>query len=162
MGVAVSDTGPLIALAKVDQLRLLNALFDKVLIPPAVYRELLAKSGAEADCLDRALQDFIELAPALQIPPEVTVATSSLDRGEREAVALAYSRQALLIIDERLGRVAARRLDLTVTGVVGVIMQAKLSGLLSQVIPVLEEMRQRGYWLSDDVLDVAARLAGEI
>ncbi|MEJ5310765.1 MAG: DUF3368 domain-containing protein [Anaerolineae bacterium] len=162
MGVVVSDTGPLIALAKVDQLRLLDALFDKVLIPPAVYRELLAKSGTEADCLDRALQDFIELAPPLQIPPEVTIATLNLDRGEREAVALAYTHKALLIVDERLGRVAARKLGLTVTGVVGIVIQAKMSGLLRAVTPVLEEVRQRGYWLSDDVLDVAARLSGEV
>lgn len=162
MGIVVSDTGPLIALAKVDQLRLLDALFDKVLIPPAVYRELLAKSGAEADCLDRALQEFLELVSALQIQPGVEIATLNLDRGEREAVALAYTHKALLIVDERLGRVAARRLGLTVTGVAGILIQAKMSGLLSEVTPVLEEMRQRGYWLSQDVLDIAAQLAGEI
>jgi predicted nucleic acid-binding protein len=162
MGVVVSDTGPLIALAKVDQLHLLEALFDKVLIPPAVYRELLAKSGTEADRLDRALQNFIELSPALQIPPEVEIATLNLDRGEREAVALAYTHKALLVIDERLERVAARTLGLTVTGVVGVVIQAKLSGLLHDVLSVLEAMRQRGYWLSDDVMDIAAQLAGEM
>lgn len=161
MGVVVSDTGPLIALAKVDQLRLLEALFDKVLIPPAIYRELLAKSGTEADCLDRALQDFLELAPAPQILPEVQIATLNLDRGEREAIALAYIHKTLLIVDERLGRVAARKLGLTVTGVVGILIQAKVAGLLSEVTAVLEDMRQHGYWLSDDVLEAAARLSGE-
>ncbi len=162
MGVVVSDTGPLIALAKVDQLRLLDALFDKVLIPPAVYRELLAKSGAEADCLDRALQDFLEPASMSSIPSEVQIATLNLDRGEREAIALAYTHKALLIVDERLGRVAARKLGLAVTGVVGILLQAKVAGLLREVTSVLEDMRQRGYWLSDDVLDVAARLSGEV
>lgn len=162
MGVVVSDTGPLIALAKVDQLRLLDALFDKVLIPPAVYRELLAKSGTEADCLDQALEDFLEPASMSQIPPEVQIATLNLDRGEREAIALAYARKALLIVDERLGRVAARKLGLTVIGVVGVLIQAKSTGLLNAVYPLLETIRQRGYWLSDDVLDLAARLSGEL
>ena len=41
----VSDTGPLIALAKVDQLNLLQVLFREVHIPPAVHYELLAKYG---------------------------------------------------------------------------------------------------------------------
>ena len=48
----VSNTGPLIALAKADQLRLLESLFSQVHIPPAVHRELLAKSGVEAERLD--------------------------------------------------------------------------------------------------------------
>lgn len=51
----VSDTGPLIALAKADNLSVLKRLFGQILIPPAVYRELMAKSGPEAERLDRAL-----------------------------------------------------------------------------------------------------------
>jgi predicted nucleic acid-binding protein len=162
MSVVVSDTGPLIALAKVDQLHLLEHMFGEVLIPTAVYRELLAKPGVEAVYLDRALQDFLKVVLVSQISPEVDFVTSRLDRGEREAVALAYEHRAPLIIDERLGRLAARRLGLSVTGVVGVLIQAKSSGLLVTVCPVLETMRQRGYWLSDDILDLAARLSGEI
>ena len=45
----ITNTGPLIALAKTDQLTLLQRLFKSVSIPPAVQRELLAKSGPEAD-----------------------------------------------------------------------------------------------------------------
>ena len=44
--IVVSDTGPLIALAKIEKLSLLERLFEQVLIPPAVYRELLAKTGS--------------------------------------------------------------------------------------------------------------------
>ncbi len=50
----VSDTGPLIALAKVDRLSLLEQLFEHVFIPPIVHRELLAKSGTESARLDIA------------------------------------------------------------------------------------------------------------
>lgn len=58
----VSNTGPLIALAKVDLLPLLERLFKQVRIPPAVHRELLAKSGPEAARLDDALARFILVA----------------------------------------------------------------------------------------------------
>ena len=44
----VSNTGPLVALAKVNQLSLLRQLFGQILIPLAVHRELLAKTGLES------------------------------------------------------------------------------------------------------------------
>jgi len=47
----VTNTGPLIMLAKIDQLTLLQQMFTTVFIPPAVHRELLAKSGPEVDSL---------------------------------------------------------------------------------------------------------------
>ena len=67
-----------------------------------------------------------------------------------------------MIIDERLGRAAARRLGLEVTRLAGVLVRAKETKLIPAVRPVLEEIRRRGYWLSDEILDVAAKLAGEL
>ncbi len=61
--VLASNTGPLIALAKVNALSVLKALATEVLIPPAVHRELLAKSGPEAPGLDAALADFVRVFP---------------------------------------------------------------------------------------------------
>lgn len=38
--IVISDTTPIIALLKVEQLELLKKLYKKVLVPQAVYREL--------------------------------------------------------------------------------------------------------------------------
>ncbi|MBC8254138.1 MAG: hypothetical protein H8E35_08915, partial [Ardenticatenia bacterium] len=80
----VSDTGPLIALAKVDRLSLFEQLFEHVFIPPAVHRELLAKSGPESARLDNALSGFIEVTQVSSLAPEVKAATLRLDPGERQ------------------------------------------------------------------------------
>ena len=159
--IVVSDAGPLIALAKVDQLHVLHELFHEVCIPLAVHRELFAKHGPESSRLEDALQSFLQVAPSPTTSPTVAKATSRLHPGEREAIALAFERKALLLADDRMGRNAARRLGLAVTGVVGVLLRAKEAGLLKAVRPVLIEVRQRGYWLSDEILILAARLAGE-
>jgi predicted nucleic acid-binding protein len=159
---AVSNTGPLIALAKVDRLDLLPRLFETVEIPLAVHRELLAKSGPEAAALDRALRDFVQVVSPGEPPLSVTAATSRLDAGERQAVALAYQRRSLLLMDDMQGRAAARRLGLAVTGVVGVLVQCKAAGALPAVGPLLRDIRQQGYWLSDEMLEIAAKLAGEV
>jgi len=85
----VSNTGPLIALAKVDRLGLLAALFGTVHIPPAVHRELLGKAGAEASRLDQALAAWLMVADRPEPSAETDTALQSIDAGEREAVTLA-------------------------------------------------------------------------
>lgn len=157
----VSNTGPLVALAKIDQLALLEQLFSEVLVPPAVHRELLAKSGPESTRLDDALVRFIKVAPIPSFAPQVKTATIHLDPGEQQAVALAYECSALLVIDERLGRAAARRLGLTITGLIGVLIRAKEMGSIGAVWPLLDRVREQGYWLSAETLNVAAKLARE-
>jgi predicted nucleic acid-binding protein len=54
-----ADTGPLVALAKINQLPLLAELFGDIYVPPAVRRELLAKIGREAIYLDEAFSRII-------------------------------------------------------------------------------------------------------
>jgi len=157
----VSNTGPLIALAKVDQLALLQALFDQVKIGPVVQRELLAKAGEEAEHLDAALSTFVAVVDPFTVPPDVRLAASTLDAGEREAVALARLEGLPLVIDDRLGRQVARRLGIRVTGTGGVLVAAKQKGLVSAVRPLVDQIRRNGYWLSDEVVGLVSRLAGE-
>lgn len=118
----VSNTGPLIALAKVDQLCLLKELFGEVLIAPAVYREILAKVGPEAQRLDEAMREFIHITEPALISTNVEQITANLGVGEQQAIALAYKQATLLLIDDRSGRTTARHLGVKVTGTVGVLI----------------------------------------
>jgi predicted nucleic acid-binding protein len=157
----VTNAGPLIVLAKINQLSLLEQLFTEVNIPSAVHRELLAKSGPETMRLDEALNRFIQVASPPQLPSEIKTEISHLDSGEQQAVALAYELKKLLVIDDRLGRAAARQLNISITGTAGIMLRAKNAGLISDVRPLLNEARQQGYWLSDAFLDIVTKLAGE-
>lgn len=65
--IIVSNTGPIIALAKINKLTLLKDLASEVLIPPVVHRELFAKVGRESPEIDRALSDFIHVAEVKEI-----------------------------------------------------------------------------------------------
>ena len=157
----VCDTGPLIALAKVDKLLLLPKLRSNIYIPTAVHRELLGKSGSERERLQEAFDAYLEIEQDITISPSVDIVTSHLDEGERQAIALAYNRDATMLIDERLGRQAAQRLGLTITGSAGLLLYAKKRNLISEVVPILIEMRQRGYWLSDALVKLVAQQANE-
>ena len=157
----VTNTGPLIILAKIDQLGLLQQMFSTISIPPAVHRELIAKSGIEVHRLDTALSQFIEISAEPELSPTVQIATKHLGAGEQQAIALAHIKNSELVIDERLGRQAARQLGLRVTGTVGVLIEGKQRGCIPAIVPLLRSARNQGYWLSDKLIIAAAKLVGE-
>ncbi len=64
-----------------------------------------------------------------------------LDRGEAEAIALAVDLKAnYLLIDEMKGRTIARKYNLTITGVLGILIRAKQKGLLEFVKPDMDKL----------------------
>ena len=49
----VSNTGPIIGLAKIDRLSILKDIASEIIIPPMVHRELLGKTGIESERIDK-------------------------------------------------------------------------------------------------------------
>jgi predicted nucleic acid-binding protein len=86
---------------------------------------------------------------------------SDIDAGEAEAVALAVERQALLLIDDRQGRRAAREYGIDFTGTVGLLIDAKLAGLIPSVVPLLHDLVASGVYLGAGLINRARRMAGE-
>jgi len=159
----ISNTGPIIGLAKIHLLFLLNQIASEVLIPPMVHRELMGKAGPETAQIDKALRDFLKVAGLKPLNPTVEKAISALDEGEKEVIGLASktSGHILTLMDDRAGREAAAKLNIPVSGLVGILVLAKEKGIVKKIGPLLLELRDKGYWLSDEVLQTARRLAGE-
>ncbi|MBF0465567.1 MAG: DUF3368 domain-containing protein [Nitrospirae bacterium] len=159
----ISNTGPIIALAKIDRLSLIKRLFEKVFIPPMVYKELCAKTGDEWESIEEALDDFIVVKELPLVDESVRLTLADLDEGEKQAVGLAsvINDEKILLMDDRAGRKAAQKLNITVTGIVGILLAAKKRGLIHKVSEILEAVRENGYWLSNKVIEVAAKLSGE-
>ena len=67
----------------------------------------------------------------------------------------------ILLIDDRAGRQAAEKLNIKITGLVGVLLMAKDRGLIESVVDVIEDIRNNGYWLSNSLIDIAKQLSGE-
>jgi len=162
--IIVSNTGPLIALAKVDLFHLLKEIGNEVRIPPVVHRELLGKIGSESKYIDRALNDFIQITEISLFDKKVEIAAADLDEGEKQAIGLAftYGRDVLLLMDDNAGRNAAKKLNIPTTGVIGILIMAKEKGVVKDVGKIIEEIRCQGYWLSDELINIAKKLAKEI
>lgn len=158
----VSDSSPLIGLARVRKLHLLYALYGAILVPEAVWREVVLEG---AGCPGGA---EVERAPWIQVQPVrdpslVQALRRDLGAGEAEAIALALETRAeLLLMDDRMGRKEARRLGLPTLGLVGVCLEAKAKGLIPALKPLLDDLRsQAGFRLGDEVYSQALRDAGE-
>ncbi|MCB0078840.1 MAG: DUF3368 domain-containing protein [Anaerolineales bacterium] len=157
--LVISNTTPIIALTLTNQLHLLRTLYGEVLIPTAVEAELLA-GGVRAGAKEIRATDFIRAVDLTD--PRRAALLSDLDRGEAEVIALALERDAdLVIIDERLGRRHAKRLGLTITGVVGLLIKAKQLGHIAHVAPLIAQMRQRGIRFADALVAQALQMADE-
>jgi predicted nucleic acid-binding protein len=137
--IVVSDASPVTSLAAVGQLALLERLYGAVVIPEAVYRELIDPPGQPGSVEVQSLT-WITVRTAND-RSRVTSLLSKLDPGEAEAIALALELQpALLLIDERHGREIAEGLGLRLVGTLGILLAAKQHRYLAAVKPVLDEL----------------------
>jgi len=158
----VADAGPLIGLAIAGRIEILGALFEKVLIPQAVLEELqLEASRPGSFALSKAKEEGWLSAEDLPENTAMTQLTELLDRGEAEAIVLAKSMNARLLIDERRGRAVARSRGVVVIGTGGVLLLAKREHVIDQIAPILDELASHGYRLSDGLRRELLVLAGE-
>jgi hypothetical protein len=154
--IVVSNTSPITNLAAISQLPLLQQLYETIIIPQAVYDEIVAGS--------------IEVQTELWIQTQqvanyalVTALQLELDWGEAEAIALAIELKAdLLLLDERRGRTVASRFGLKFTGILGVLIEAKHKGAISAVKPVLDSLiLTAGFWVTEPLYSRVIQTAGE-
>ena len=163
MTVPVSNTSPLTNLAAIGQFDLLRDLYGGLLVAEAVWEELNAGGRAWPGRAEVATADWIERR-AVQNRPLVTALRERLDPGEAETIALAVEcSPPFVLMDEKEGRRVAQRLGLKTVGVVGVLIEAKARGLIAEVGPLLERLRQEaGFYLSDQVMRDARAFCGEV
>nr|WP_026098344.1 DUF3368 domain-containing protein [Oscillatoria sp. PCC 10802] len=162
--IVVSDTSPLCGLAITGYLWLLQQLYGRVLIPPAVVDEL-RRGGEDDPRITGVLSlDWIEICQPRDILLVETLQTErNLDRGESEAIAIALELSAdELLIDERLGRREAVRLGLSITGLLGILLVAKRRGWVTAIQPIIDNLiEQASFRVSARVYAEVLAAAGE-
>jgi uncharacterized protein len=154
----VSNSTPLLAFARIDELGLFEQIVQHILIPEAVWHEVtydLARPGAEI--IRRS--SWIESRSVAAIPPELLVL---LDRGEAEVIALAETVTAAeVVLDERAARAVATARGLKIIGTAGLLVRAKHQHLITSVRPYLERMQSHGIRYSQRFVQELLRQIGE-
>ncbi|MEO8382791.1 MAG: DUF3368 domain-containing protein [Acidobacteriota bacterium] len=155
----VVNTSPLVFLGNVGRLSLLREIGTaRVIVPSAVFDEVAMAGHVDlaARSLDEA--DWIEKAAAVAIPASI----SEWDLGPGESAVIATSLlipDSRPVIDDLGGRKCALASGLDVMGTLGVVIAAHRRGRVDDPRALLLEMRSRGMWLADAVIERALELA---
>jgi predicted nucleic acid-binding protein len=161
-GLTVSNTTPVINLAEIDRLDVLDRLFGEVVLPPVVVDELLAKEPLFPKAAEAARSGRFRVeAPASSLLARGFEGV--LHAGESECIALAMEHPgSLLLIDDLQARAFAVSNDLTYTGTLGCLVVAKSRGWIDAVAPLIDELRRSArFWISARLEEQVLRDAGE-
>jgi predicted nucleic acid-binding protein len=141
--IVVSDTSPITNLAAINQLNLLQQLYSHLIIPKAVYNEMVKVDQLVPGAVEVQTLRWIQtqaVADSQQIVA-IQLSQENIDIGEAEAIVLALELKTdLLLMDERRGRTVATSYGLNVTGLLGVLLQAKRNSIIPAVKPVMDQL----------------------
>ena len=150
--VIVADTSPLIALAVMDLLPVLNTLFKTVLVPSAVVTECLDNlSKPKAMAISAALSERHLIEQSVSDLSYCELLANVLDPGEAEVISLAKELGAVAMIDERAARAVAARENIVCIGSLYVLIKAKQNKLIPATAPLLQRLLDHGYHLSESL-----------
>ena len=160
--IIISDTSPISSLLAIDQIELLPRLYAKIIIPTAVKEELLRIESRRPRIELLLSEDWLEVKQFSnqKVFDKVYLV---LDQGESEAITLGLELDAdLILIDETKGRNVARSLGLQVTGLLGIIIEAKQKKLISSAKEIIDDLvAKAGFWVKQDLYDSVIKAAGE-
>lgn len=137
----VSNTSPFVSLGRIGSLNLLHQVYGDLLIPEAVWQEIVIDGAGLPGAVEVREADWISVQEVAN-KPLVRSLRQDLDAGEAEAIALALETDAdLLIMDERLGREVAHHFGIKYIGVIGVLVVAKQRGFIEAIKIKLDQLR---------------------
>jgi predicted nucleic acid-binding protein len=154
--LVVADSSPLIYLSRVGLLHVLPALFGEVVVPRTVWHEAVERRPSAPGI------EMLRQASWLQVVDERSAVDLGLDPGETAAILEAEATGAdLLLIDERAGRKVAQERGLRVRGTLGVLVQARQSGVFPALKPVLDTLVAEGFRIAPALVRAALAHVGE-
>jgi len=144
--IVVSNSSPLVALARIGRLDLLFSLYKRILIPVEVQHEVTVAGGGLPGAEEVRNAGWIEVVSQESLAdPALEQACQDLGAGERSAILLAQSLPAdLILLDEWKARRVARDAGLAMAGCLGVLEAAARKGLVSDLRQAYIDLLRQG------------------
>jgi len=159
MRKVIVNSTPLIILSKIGELEILKNLYCEIMIPRAVFEEVTRKNDlANEKILNSEWIKILEV----QDKSDRKIYQAKLHDGEVEVIMLAKEISAdLLIIDDNAAKKTAKFLGFKVTGTIGILLKAKAEKIISEVRPILDKMLAEKFYISDKIINLVLKTAGE-
>lgn len=156
---AVCNASPLITLAKAGLLDVLHHLFDRVVVPDAVVREVRVAGPEDPGAL--ALERMPWLERVVLNPPVSRLGTMSLGAGESEVIEWALRHPGhVAILDDRAARRSAQALGLPCAGTLRLLYEADCRRLAPPFSEAVRRLRDAGFYLDQRLIDGVIAASG--
>ena len=158
----IVNSSPLISLALLDRLELLQLIFNEVILPESVCHEVVAfsKGKEEFNSLSKINMFKVMCVENIELKKSILL---QLDEGEAEVITIAKDKNiSLVCIDEFAGRQYARLLGLDVIGTLGILLIAKQKGYINEIKPLLEKLIRNNRYIRISLCNEVLRKANEI
>jgi predicted nucleic acid-binding protein len=148
--VVIADTTCFIILSNINELNLLKSVYGEITTTPEVAKEFGEKLPdwiKVRSCVDNQKQQILSL---------------QVDKGEASAIALALEiPNSVIILDDLQARRLAEQLGSSVTGTLGIIVKAKLDGIIPSVKPIIDQIKQTNFRISKALEELVFKQAKE-
>jgi predicted nucleic acid-binding protein len=156
----VVNASPLILLGKTEQIGLLGALIDQIVVPQAVVDEIGAKPDGSA-----TIEAIADLPAFVTVGNEVAgleILSWDLGAGETQVIAYALAHDVeRVVIDDLEARRCAKAMGLGIIGTLGIVGRAKAMGLIERAEPVVRHLRETGLYVSNELVQRLLMEVGE-
>ena len=163
MPIVISNASPIINLAIIGRLNLLKTIWGKIYVPEAVWKEVVVDGGDKEEVAEIKKSDWI-IVEKVKDRNLALLLMQNLDKGEAEAIALAVEKKAdIILLDETDAREAADIYKLEKTGVLGMLLLAKLKKEIPNLKPEIEKLKlMADFRLKDSLVQLVLKEAGEM
>ncbi len=156
--IVVSNATPIITLASIGRIDIFKNFFDQVYIPQAVYDEIKSKKAFGYKEID---DSFFHTVAIKDIFAQ-NILLNDLDLGEAQTIVLAKELNAdIVLIDETIGYNIAKSQQLNVRRTLSFLIASKERGYINKVKPLLDDMIEKGRWISHKVYDDILKFCNE-
>jgi predicted nucleic acid-binding protein len=150
----------LIALAIIGKLNLLEKLYEEIVVPFAVYKEVTEKEKPFSKELRLFLSNRTKQI-ANRLAVEVLI--SDIGIGESESIVLALEEKPdLVLIDDLKARKFAKMYGLEIIGTMGILLKAKKKGLITEIKPLITELLSNGIRIGNRIIEMTLEAGQEL
>lgn len=157
--IVVSNSGPIISFARAGCLDLLRQTFQEIIIPEAVYHDIVIQGRNRPGAKEVDQADWIK-REAVKNKEQADQLPFRLGLGEREAIVLAQQLKALLLIDDRQARKEAEKRGLTCLGSLRVLKEAKGRGFITNLEQIGDRLIRAGLRVKNSIYQKFLQTAG--
>lgn len=153
----VINASPLILLCKSGLERLLPELFTEIVVPNAVWDEIIRGE----DIVSQKVRSASWLRSiAVEVSDDILI--WNLGDGESEVLSVAFAeREFTAVVDDRAARNCAHTLSIKTLGTGAILVLAKKKKLIESVGSALANLKEVGLYISEDIVELLKRQAGE-